>query len=100
MNQVTVALRHFQLFQLLNIHYPGARRVVKNYPGSLLPGYPMGTRVPAAALIKYRYADFVLKIYLHFHFDDRFEIWLKIWLERFGFEENGDLTYEIWLSVI
>jgi len=24
--------------------------VVKNYPGSLLPGYPTGTRVPAAAL--------------------------------------------------
>jgi len=34
----------------LNIHYPGTRRVVKNYPGSLLPGYPTGTRVPVAAL--------------------------------------------------
>jgi len=29
--------------------YP-SRLVVKNYPGSLLPGYPTGTRVPAAAL--------------------------------------------------
>jgi len=28
----------------LNIHYPGTHRVVKNYPGSLLPGYPTGTR--------------------------------------------------------
>ena len=26
-------------------------RVVKNYPGSTLPGYPTGTRVPAAALV-------------------------------------------------
>ena len=45
MNPVTVTLRHFQLFQLLNIHYQGTRRViVKNYLGSLLPGYPTGTR--------------------------------------------------------
>jgi len=28
----------------------GTRWVVKNYPGSLLPGYPMGTRAPVAAL--------------------------------------------------
>jgi len=30
MNPVTVALKHFQLFQLLNIHYQGTRQVVKN----------------------------------------------------------------------
>jgi len=30
-------------YGILNIHYPGTRRVLKNYPGSLLPGYP-GTR--------------------------------------------------------
>ena len=29
-----------------------ASRVVKNYTGSLLPGYPTGTRVPAAALTR------------------------------------------------
>ena len=29
---------------------------------------------------KYRYVDFLLKIYLHFHFHERFEIGL----ERFG----------------
>jgi len=44
MNQVTVALRHCQLFQLSNIHYPGTRRVVKKYPGILLPGWVPGTR--------------------------------------------------------
>ena len=29
-----------------------ASRVVKSYTGSLLPGYPTGTRVPAAALLE------------------------------------------------
>jgi len=36
----------FYKYGIVNIHYPGTRRVVKNYLGSLLPG----TRVPAAAL--------------------------------------------------
>jgi len=31
-------------YGILNIHYPGTRRVVKYYPGSLLQGYPTGTR--------------------------------------------------------
>ena len=31
-------------YGILNIHYLGTRRVVKNYPGNLLPGYPTGTR--------------------------------------------------------
>jgi len=38
-------------YGILNTHYPGTRRVVKNYPGSLLLVYPTGTRVPAAALL-------------------------------------------------
>jgi len=33
------------IYGILNIHYPGTRRIVKNYPGSLLPA---GT---AAALL-------------------------------------------------
>jgi len=36
---------------ILNIQYLGTCRVVKNYPGSLLPGYQTGTWVPAAALL-------------------------------------------------
>jgi len=38
-------------YGILNTHYPGTRRVVKNYPGSLLLVYPTGTRVPAASLL-------------------------------------------------
>ena len=49
-NYCTNSLSQLNKYGTLNIHYPGTRRVVKNYPGSLLPGYPTGTRVPAAAL--------------------------------------------------
>ena len=50
-NYCTNSLSQLNKYGTLNIHYPGTRRVVKNYPGSLLPGYPTGTRVPAAALL-------------------------------------------------
>jgi len=33
-----------------HFQYPGTRRVIKNYLGSLLPGYPTGTRVSAETL--------------------------------------------------
>ena len=36
-----------------------ASRVVKNYTGSLLPGYPTGTRVPAATLLTRAFNEFL-----------------------------------------
>ena len=34
--------------------------------------------------MKYRHVNFLLKIYLHFHFHERLEILFESWLERFG----------------
>jgi len=45
-----------------------ASRVVKNYTGSLLPGYPTDTRVPAAALHSAFNEFFLTNFYEFFNF--------------------------------
>jgi len=42
-----------------------ASRVVKNYTGSLLPGYPTGTLVPAATL-HWAFNEFFKRIFANF----------------------------------
>jgi len=50
------------------------------------------------ALYKYYlpFLSFPAKIYLHFHFHERFDIWCETWLQSFGIWRKWGL--EIWLN--